>query len=106
MQKHWLRAAVPLSRPGFGLSLSIHTLFQLLEPVLDDDHAGRRCVRIAGCAVFEHQEPLAVRRHVVMSAGEMASAYLASNTFAGLPALNVDPDVWTGTAVSVFDASR
>ena len=32
--------------------------------------------------------------------------YLASNTFAGLPALNVDPDVWTGTAVSVFDASR
>ena len=32
--------------------------------------------------------------------------YLASNTFAGLPALNVDPEVWTGTAVSVFDASR
>jgi hypothetical protein len=26
--------------------------------------------------------------------------YLASNTFAGLPAVNVDPDVWTGTAVS------
>lgn len=34
------------------------------------------------------------------------SAYLASNTLAGLPALKVDPDVWTGTAMSVFDSSR
>ena len=27
-------------------------------------------VRIAGCAVFEHQEPLAVRRHVVRARGK------------------------------------
>lgn len=32
--------------------------------------------------------------------------YFVSKTFAGLPALNVDPAVSTGTAVSVFEASR
>ncbi len=32
--------------------------------------------------------------------------YVVSNTFAGVPALNVGPDVSTGTAVSVFVASR
>ena len=31
-----------------ALSLSIHTLLQLLEPVLDQDHADGRRVRIAG----------------------------------------------------------
>ena len=56
-------------------------------------------------AVLDHQEPLAVGRHVVMASGIWLD-YLPSNTFAGLPALNVDPDVWTGTAVSVFDSSR
>ena len=35
--------------------------------MLNDDHAGRRGVRISGCAVFEHQEPLAVRGHVIRS---------------------------------------
>jgi hypothetical protein len=55
-------------------SLSIQTLLQLLEPVLDENHAGRRRVRIAGCAVLEHQEPLAVRGHVVRARGKWSHA--------------------------------
>src|SRR5262245_4251065 len=45
------------------------TLLQLLEPVLDDNHADRRRVRITGCAGFEHEESLAVSRHVEMARG-------------------------------------
>ena len=41
----------PFPEPSWlwALSLSIHTLLQLLKPVLDEDHADWRRVRIAGC---------------------------------------------------------
>src|SRR3954468_24068162 len=52
-----------------AFSLSIHTLLQLLKPVLDEDHAEWHGVRIAGCAGFEHQESLAVSRYVEMARG-------------------------------------
>src|SRR5262245_50917789 len=54
----WLRLARLLAR------------FQSLEPIEDDDHAGWRHGRIAGGAVLEHQEALAVRGHVVMACGK------------------------------------
>jgi NAD(P)-dependent dehydrogenase (short-subunit alcohol dehydrogenase family) len=45
--------------------LEWHARLQLLDPVEDDDHAGRRGRLIAGRRVFDHQKPLAVRRHVI-----------------------------------------
>src|SRR5262245_20982739 len=54
---------------GSNESLSIHTQLQLLKPVLDENHADWRRVRIAGCAGFEHEESRAVSRHVVMARG-------------------------------------
>jgi len=43
-----------------------HSLLQLFKPVLDEHHAYRRCVRIASCGL-EHEESLAVSRHVEMA---------------------------------------
>ena len=38
-------------------------------------------------------------------AGGIWLGEVASNTFDGLPTLNVEPDVWTGTRMSVIEAS-
>src|SRR6188472_1548364 len=66
-----LRQAARPSSPSAasGHSLPIHTLLQLFKPVFDDDHADWRRLWIAGCAGFEHQESLAVSRHVEMPRG-------------------------------------
>ncbi len=51
-------------------SVHRHTLLQLLEPVEHNHHAGRRRGGIAGCAVLQHEEPLAVGRYVVLAGGK------------------------------------
>src|SRR5262245_33038929 len=51
------------------LSLPIQTRLQLFKPVLDENHAVGRRVRIARCTGLEHQESLAVGRHIVMARG-------------------------------------
>ena len=59
-----------LSNETNGEGISMYALFQFLEPVLDNDHAGARRVRISSYHVFEHQEPLTVKRHVVGARGK------------------------------------
>jgi hypothetical protein len=71
----------------------------------DDDHVDGRRILISGSAGFEHEESLAVGRHVVMARG-IGLGVPVSNNLAGVPMLSVGPDYATGTAVSAFDASR
>ena len=50
-------------------SVSRHARLQLPEPMFDDDHTGWR-IRSARSVVLDHQEPLAILRHVVPASGK------------------------------------
>src|SRR5215211_9395690 len=53
---------------GSSVYLGHHTL-QLFEPILDDDHAGRRRAPVVHGSVFQHEKPFAICGHVVMPGG-------------------------------------